>query len=77
MASGFGMDGLTPTPCSDRAINIAVALTELNIATATLTAAKRDVPDYTGQWDDQDYYANELEEFYRAADRYEAAVSGK
>lgn len=39
-----------------------------------LDKAKREVPDYTAQWSDADYYANEQEAYNRACDELEDAV---
>lgn len=74
--SGFGFDGKKPVPCSDRAMVISVALANLIKAQADYEEAKRNVPEYTGQWSDMDYYAEELEALHRAADNYEKVLFG-
>lgn len=40
----------------------------------TLVREKEAVPDYTGQWADKDYYADEQEDFNRAVDAFGEAV---
>ena len=71
---GYGFQGATPTPCAPESDTLAEALGGL-IETRRLLAAKRvAIPGFTGQWSEEDYYANELEAYYRAADFFAAAV---
>lgn len=58
------------TPARPEALTLAVALLTLTKAEAALGKAKREVPDYTGQWSDRDYYAEEQEDYNRAVDAY-------
>lgn len=71
----FGFGEKTPRPCSDRALKIGSALTSLIAASTALEEARTTVPNYTAQWEPEDYYANEQEAYYRACERYEAMIS--
>lgn len=74
MSDGFSFGGKEPTPSSATALTLAAALLNLLDARDALEKAREQVPDYTGQWDGKDYYADELERYYRAADDYERAI---
>lgn len=73
---GFGYDGAEPVPARPEALAYAQALTEFMEANQELEKARESVPDYTGQWSSKDYYANELERYYRAADALADATKG-
>lgn len=49
------------------------ALFALIEAKAQLDSAKKKVPDYTGQWSDEDYYEDEQKAYDAAVREYEAA----
>lgn len=51
----------------------AKAVLALIEAKAQLDSAKKKVPDYTGQWSDEDYYEDEQKAYDAAAVEYEAA----
>lgn len=70
----FGFDGKEPTPCSSRANDLAQAFLALIEAKARLDAAEKSAPNYTAQWSRKDFFANELEAYYRAADDLEAVI---
>ena len=72
---GFGFDGETPVQCSVQASILSYAMFTLIDARDELTEAKKNVPSYTGQWNCEDYYADELEAYHRASDKFAAAVS--
>jgi hypothetical protein len=72
----FGFGGKTPVPARPEALAFAEAMAELIEARAKLSAAQEKVPNYTGQWDHKDYYAEELERYYRAADALADAAKG-
>jgi hypothetical protein len=71
---GFGYDGKEPVPCSDLAKKHALAVISMVHTDARLEQAIRAVPNYTGQWQPKDYYANAQEEWYRAADELAATT---
>lgn len=66
----FGFDGPKPNPAKAESTALAEALFELIDARKALIKAKADVPNYTGQWNEYDYYANEQERYNRAADKF-------
>ena len=68
MISGFNFGENTPVPCSDARAKYARAVIDMVQSNDALEQAKANVPDYTGQWSDSDYYGDELEAWYRAAD---------
>ncbi len=72
----FGFDGEKPTPARPSALKLADALIELTEAREELEQKMNNVPDYTGQWSSEDYYAEAQERYNRAADNYEAIVKG-
>ena len=51
----------------------AEAVLALIDAKAELDRAKQNVPDYTGQWSDEDYYEDEQKAYDAAVAEYEAA----
>lgn len=71
----FGYDGKKPVPCSLRAHAIATAVTAVVRAENALDHAMTHVPDYTGQWSPEDYYATAQEHFYRTAELLEEALA--
>ena len=77
MPNRFGFDGQKPSPCSERAIDLAHAVIDVVNTKAALEEAKIKVPGYTAQWSHEDYYAEELEQFYRAAERLESLLDQK
>lgn len=64
----FGFDGQKPKPADPKAQEFAAGVVDLMQAHTALEEAKKRVPDYTGQWAEEDYYANEQEAYNRAAD---------
>ncbi len=72
--SGFGFGGNSPMRPSERALDIADAIFKLVEARIDLEKAKADVPSYTGQWKEADYFANEQEIYYRAAESLEKVL---
>ncbi len=72
---GFGFGDATPSPCSEDRARYARAIIDMINADAELDTAKARLPSYTGQWDSHDYYANEQEQWYRAADELAEAAS--
>jgi hypothetical protein len=68
---GFGFGGETPRLPSARSLAMADAILHLIRTSTALDEAKAKVPSYTGQWDNKDYYANELEDYYRACEALE------
>lgn len=75
MAEGFGFGGKVPVLCSEHALDLAYAMAKLSDTSHALADAKKNVPDYMGQWSDEDYYANELEDYCRAAEEFERLVA--
>lgn len=73
-ASGFGFGGERPVPCRDENAALAGALFRLLDAKEELQKKGADVPDYIGQWNPEDYYADELEAYNRAVDAFAEAV---
>lgn len=69
---GFGRE--TPKPAAAVAHSLAAAMFRLINAGDALREAVARVPRYTGQWSPEDYYAEEQEEYNRAADGFAAAV---
>lgn len=56
---GFGTRAVTKTtPAAERLVEMFTAVMQAETA---LTEAREKVPSYTGQWDDADYYAEQLE----------------
>lgn len=55
----FGFGGPKPFKASNRALEVADAILMLVEAKAALEKAVAEVPDYTGQWQAADHYANE------------------
>jgi len=70
----FGFDGKQPEPCSNRALELADAICEVSLAKKALEKAMGRVPNYTAQWDPEDYYADEQERYFRAAEILERMV---
>lgn len=64
----FGFDGATPTPPNLHASLFAQKISAMLSAENRLEVAYSRVPDYTGQWDAKDYYAQEQEDYNRACD---------
>lgn len=56
------------TPAKPEAIELAEAIYYVFARRFALERAKGEVPNYTAQWSDEDYYAQEQEEYNRAAD---------
>jgi hypothetical protein len=65
----FGFGGKQPTPARPESLKLADAIYDMLQVRKALAKAKKAVPDYTGQWSDEDYYAEEQEAYNRAADR--------
>lgn len=61
-------------PARMSAVVLAEALEEVLRARKALKKAKANIPSYTGQWCNEDYYADEQEAYNRAIDRYEELV---
>lgn len=70
----YGFGGAEPTPARPAAADLASSLLRLQAADKALKYTKERVPDYTGQWDASDYYAEEQEEYNRACDAYADAI---
>ena len=68
---------LKPTPAHARAQAIGSALERFLEARKALKKEKKDVPDYTGQHDPEDYYAAEQEEYNRVLERLYQAMCGE
>lgn len=64
-----GFDGPKAEPANPAADKFAAALLELIAHEETLKCAKFSVPNYTGQWDGTDYYAEEQHQRNMAANR--------
>jgi hypothetical protein len=69
-----------PKPVNPAALSVLPlleALSDLRLAEKALEKAKDKVPNYTGQWSDADYYAQEQHEYNRAIERaaYELAAA--
>ncbi|MEG0868205.1 MAG: hypothetical protein RSD49_07985 [Hafnia sp.] len=62
------------TPIAPKAEQLANALFELLEAKQQLDEAKRMAPAYTGQYSEADMYAQELNEYNLAANKYEAVI---
>jgi protein-tyrosine-phosphatase len=71
----FGYGEQEPTPARPEAAVLGAALTAFLAADRDLTVAKGKVPNYTGQWSSKDYYAQEQEDYNRAADALEDALT--
>lgn len=69
---GFGRE--TPKSAITVADTLAAAMFRLINAGDALREAVARVPGYTGQWSPEDYYAEEQEEYNRAADGFAVAV---
>ena len=65
------------TPIRPEVTTLAQAIIALVTAEADLARAKAQVPDYTGQYDPEDYYAQEQEDWNQAAQRLYAAIHGE
>jgi hypothetical protein len=76
MTYGYGFDGKAPEPCTGEAGALGVAVCNVVEACRALAEAKVAVPKYTAQWSDKDYYANELEDYYRACEALYTAMKG-
>jgi len=63
-----------PVNAKPESLILADAMLRLVASAKSLESAKERVPDYTAQWRDEDYYAQEQETFNRAADAYADAV---
>jgi predicted RNA-binding protein with EMAP domain len=63
-----------PTPCDPVNLKLAEAVERLLETKAELQKARDNVPNYTGQWDPIDYYADAQEDYNRAVDNYAEAV---
>ena len=70
MVTGYGFDGEKPSMVNEAELNSAQCILDLVKADTALNAAKHRAPDYTGQWSEKDYYANEQEAFNRAVRAY-------
>lgn len=64
----FGFGGAKPTPANPIALEFSCKVIEMLAAHARFTEAVNKVPDYTGQWSAEDYYARHEEEFNRVVD---------
>jgi hypothetical protein len=71
---GLNFGGGKPTPAKPENLNLANALFTLMATKSTLETRMAAVPKYTGQWSDEDYYADEQEDYNRAVDAYADAV---
>lgn len=75
MTTGRDSFGGRAVPAAPTAMAFAEAVLELLAAKTDLERAMHDVPTYTAQWRDEDYYQTELERYNRAADRLWACVT--
>ncbi len=57
------------TPANPKALEFGEAIVFMVVARMSLDLAKQNVPHYTAQWNDEDYYSQEQENYNRAADR--------
>lgn len=64
----FGFDGSRPKPPRADAKKLALAILSLIKEDDNLTDAKKNIPNYTGQYSDDDYTAEAQEKWNRAAD---------
>lgn len=67
-----GFLGKDVKPAQGNAVALVASLLALLKADADLINAKDDVPSYTAQYEDADYYAREQEAFNRATDDFYA-----
>lgn len=72
--TGFSYREGVVTPAAPESERLAGALFRLIEAKDVLEKKMTSVPSYTGQWDSQDYYADEQEGYNRAADEFAEAV---
>lgn len=74
--TGYSFDCEHKTPKVERSTALALrnAFEDLLTAKKDLKKAMSEVPDYTGQWDDEDYYRNEAETLSAASNAFEDAV---
>jgi len=70
----FGFGEQEPVPARPEAAALGAALTAFIAADRDLEKAMDSVPNYTGQWDSKDYYAEQQEAYNRAADALADAV---
>lgn len=70
MGDEFGFGGKKPVPAGRGPIELRNALVKMHNADLQLLEAKRKVPDYTGEWSAEDYYAEAEETYNRAVDNY-------
>lgn len=66
--SGFSFREVEVTPANPKAIEYAEAVCAMLQARMALDDAQKNVPNYTAQWRDSDYYSNEEETYNRACD---------
>lgn len=62
------------TPIRPEAAELASLFDSLVEAKAELDKARESVPSYTGQWSDEDYYAEELSAYNEAANALLAKI---
>ena len=61
-------------PARPEAAALGAALTAFLAADAALETARENVPSYTAQWSDADYYAEEQEAYNRACEELADAI---
>lgn len=64
----FGFDGEKPRPADPIALEFSCLAIDMLAAHKRFTEAVSKVPDYTGQWSAEDYYAKQEEDFNRSVD---------
>jgi hypothetical protein len=64
----------TITPVRESAKKLAETLLALIKAKSDLNTAIENVPEYTGQWDNEHFYNDEMDEYNKACNNYEVAV---
>lgn len=63
-----------PRPAAPEALRLAEAMVELDRAAEALEKAKRNVPNYTGQYSSEFFYRHEEDAYNRAAEAFADAV---
>ena len=67
-------DPLEPSPIDQESEYLADALFELIEAKEKLNKAIKNVPEYTGQYSESDFYSAEQDTYNKAAIRYKKAI---
>lgn len=76
MTGSYGFGRPMPVPCSAEEQALGLALCALVKAEKRLEKSRSSVPDYTGQWSAEDYFADELADWYEACRNVRAALAG-